>query len=54
MPCQEIIQVVGTLIPQDMESFGSNTPHEGKAIAFSRNYGSAYAKAWLCQVFYIG
>ncbi|MGP4082024.1 hypothetical protein ACTWQL_19235, partial [Pseudalkalibacillus sp. R45] len=28
----EIIQVVGTLIPQDKESFGSVTSHEENAI----------------------
>ncbi|MGP4083052.1 hypothetical protein ACTWQL_24655 [Pseudalkalibacillus sp. R45] len=32
MPCEEIIQVVGTLIPQDKESFGSVTSHEEKSI----------------------
>ncbi len=32
MPCEEIIQVVGTLIPQDKESFGSVTSHEEHAI----------------------
>ncbi|MGP4079545.1 hypothetical protein ACTWQL_06470 [Pseudalkalibacillus sp. R45] len=32
MPCEEIIQVVGTLIPQDKESFGSVTSHEENAI----------------------
>ncbi|MGP4080930.1 hypothetical protein ACTWQL_13545 [Pseudalkalibacillus sp. R45] len=32
MPCEEIIQVVGTLVPQDKESFGSVTSHEGNAI----------------------
>ncbi|MGP4081831.1 hypothetical protein ACTWQL_18140 [Pseudalkalibacillus sp. R45] len=32
MPCEEIIQVVGTLIPQDKESFGSVTLHEENAI----------------------
>ncbi|MGP4081932.1 hypothetical protein ACTWQL_18775 [Pseudalkalibacillus sp. R45] len=32
MPCEEIIQVVGTLIPQDKESFGSVTSHEQNAI----------------------
>ncbi|MGP4078304.1 hypothetical protein ACTWQL_00195 [Pseudalkalibacillus sp. R45] len=32
MPCEEIIQVVGTLIPQDKESFGSDTSHEENAI----------------------
>ncbi|MGP4078397.1 hypothetical protein ACTWQL_00660 [Pseudalkalibacillus sp. R45] len=32
IPCQEIIQVVGTLIPQDKESFGSVTSHEENAI----------------------
>ncbi|MGP4082363.1 hypothetical protein ACTWQL_20955 [Pseudalkalibacillus sp. R45] len=32
MPCEEIIQVVGTLIPQDKESFGSVSSHEENAI----------------------
>ncbi|MGP4082274.1 hypothetical protein ACTWQL_20505 [Pseudalkalibacillus sp. R45] len=32
MPCEEIIQVVGTLIPQDKESIGSVTSHEENAI----------------------
>ncbi|MGP4080489.1 hypothetical protein ACTWQL_11260 [Pseudalkalibacillus sp. R45] len=32
MPCEEIIQVVGTLIPQDNESFGSVTSHEENVI----------------------
>ncbi len=32
MPCEEIIQVVGTLIPQDKESFGSVISHEENAI----------------------
>ncbi|MGP4081293.1 hypothetical protein ACTWQL_15405 [Pseudalkalibacillus sp. R45] len=32
MPCEEIIQVVGTLIPQDKESFDSVTSHEENAI----------------------
>ncbi|MGP4080372.1 hypothetical protein ACTWQL_10675 [Pseudalkalibacillus sp. R45] len=32
MPCEEIIQVVGTLIPQDKESFGIVTSHEENAI----------------------
>ncbi|MGP4081859.1 hypothetical protein ACTWQL_18340 [Pseudalkalibacillus sp. R45] len=32
MPCEEIIQVVGTLIPQDKESFGSVPSHEKNAI----------------------
>ncbi|MGP4082180.1 hypothetical protein ACTWQL_20025 [Pseudalkalibacillus sp. R45] len=32
MPCEEIIQVVGTLIPQDKESFGSVTAHEENVI----------------------
>jgi hypothetical protein len=32
MPCEEIIQVVGTLIPQDKESSGSVTSHEENAI----------------------
>ncbi len=32
MPCEEIIQVVGTLIPQDKESFSSVTSHEENAI----------------------
>ncbi len=32
MPYEEIIQVVGTLIPQDKESFGSVTSHEENAI----------------------
>ncbi len=31
MPCEEIIQVVGTLIPQDKESFGNVTSHEENA-----------------------
>ncbi|MGP4078657.1 hypothetical protein ACTWQL_02000 [Pseudalkalibacillus sp. R45] len=37
MPCEEIIQVVGTLIPQDKESFGSVTSHEENVISFSRS-----------------
>ncbi|MGP4078322.1 hypothetical protein ACTWQL_00285 [Pseudalkalibacillus sp. R45] len=32
MPCEGIIQVVGTLIPQDKKSFGSVTSHEENAI----------------------
>ncbi|MGP4080994.1 hypothetical protein ACTWQL_13870 [Pseudalkalibacillus sp. R45] len=32
MPCEEIIQVVGTLIPQDKENFGRVTSHEENAI----------------------
>ncbi|MGP4081915.1 hypothetical protein ACTWQL_18625 [Pseudalkalibacillus sp. R45] len=32
MPCEEIIQVVGTLISQDKESFGSATSHDENAI----------------------
>ncbi|MGP4082131.1 hypothetical protein ACTWQL_19780 [Pseudalkalibacillus sp. R45] len=32
MPCEEIIQVVGTLIPQDKESFGSVISHEENAV----------------------
>ncbi|MGP4082328.1 hypothetical protein ACTWQL_20775 [Pseudalkalibacillus sp. R45] len=32
MPCEEIIQVVGTLIPQDKESCGSVTSQEENAI----------------------
>ncbi|WP_261132414.1 hypothetical protein [Bacillus sp. Marseille-Q3570] len=32
MPCEEIIQVVGTLTTQDKESFGSITSHEEHAI----------------------
>ncbi|MGP4083066.1 hypothetical protein ACTWQL_24815 [Pseudalkalibacillus sp. R45] len=28
MPCEKIIQVVGTLIPLDKESFGSVPSHE--------------------------
>ncbi|MGP4080170.1 hypothetical protein ACTWQL_09660 [Pseudalkalibacillus sp. R45] len=32
MPCEEIIQVVGTLVPQDKESFGCVTSHEENAI----------------------
>ncbi len=31
MPYEEIIQVVGTLIPQDEESFGSVTSREENA-----------------------
>ncbi|MGP4082655.1 hypothetical protein ACTWQL_22515 [Pseudalkalibacillus sp. R45] len=34
MPCEEIIQVVGTLIPQDKESFGSVTSHEENDFHF--------------------
>ncbi|MGP4078560.1 hypothetical protein ACTWQL_01495 [Pseudalkalibacillus sp. R45] len=34
MPCEEIIQVVGTLVPQDKESFGSVTTHEENAEEF--------------------
>ncbi|MGP4081232.1 hypothetical protein ACTWQL_15095 [Pseudalkalibacillus sp. R45] len=32
MPCEEIIQVVGTLILQDKKSSGSVTSHEENAI----------------------
>ncbi|MGP4079392.1 hypothetical protein ACTWQL_05705 [Pseudalkalibacillus sp. R45] len=32
MPCEEIIQVVGTLIPQDKESFGSVSSQEENVI----------------------
>ncbi|MGP4083014.1 hypothetical protein ACTWQL_24380 [Pseudalkalibacillus sp. R45] len=32
MPCKEIIQVVGTLVPQDKESSGRVTSHEENAI----------------------
>ncbi|MGP4079534.1 hypothetical protein ACTWQL_06415 [Pseudalkalibacillus sp. R45] len=37
MPCEEIIQVVGTLLPQDKESFGSVTCTKKMRFSFSRS-----------------
>ncbi|MGP4080179.1 hypothetical protein ACTWQL_09705 [Pseudalkalibacillus sp. R45] len=49
MPCEEIIQVVGTQIPQDKESIGSVTSHEENVIFIFEESRTLLSKQLLAQ-----